>query len=314
MNLVGSGTVNGKIYGSAMLGTLSPTSSGGVEIDLLSGGDSNSAFTGANEAVVQIKLRCDTSFNWGTNNPTLAQGEIGYSTDDKWFCIGDGINAFNDLGDSHFYVNWTDIFNFVNSQTSGINTSIGNIQSDISTIQSNIEGINLFMSGLQSGLNDLGEDITNINDSITDLQNKDSDLQSQIDSLSTIVTDGLLKKYTLEIPCSDIDSNSGVWIDLFAPSNGFTILPISANAQILGTTNMSSGISTIKLRSQRTPDFIFNDVIINDTDTLPYSQSMVPINNCKIRLNDTIQLFLEYIDSWDGSNSSLKLNIFYLEV
>ena len=325
MNLVGSGTVNGKIYGSASLGTLAPTTSGGIEIDLLNGGDSTTAFTGAEVATVQLVVRKDTSFNWGTNNPILAEGEIAYSTDDKWFCIGDGVTEFNDLDDSHFYVNWLDILNFVNSQTSGLETSIGNIQSDISTLQSDISSVNSAYTGLLSQIGDIDGRTDTLESQMStaqyDISAEDSTrstavtyLQGQIDTINTSLTDGLLKKYTLEIPCSDIDSNSGVWIDLFAPSNGFTILPISANAQILGTTNKSSGISTIKLRSQRTSDFIFNDVIINDTDTLPYSQSMVPINNCKIRLNDTIQLFLEYIDSWDGSNSSLKLNIFYLEV
>lgn len=42
----------------------------------------------------QIQLRRDTAANWATNNPVLAQGEIGLETDTQQFKIGDGTLAW----------------------------------------------------------------------------------------------------------------------------------------------------------------------------------------------------------------------------
>lgn len=46
----------------------------------------------------QIQLRRDTAANWTTEDPTLAEGELGYETDDKYFKIGDGSTAWTSLG------------------------------------------------------------------------------------------------------------------------------------------------------------------------------------------------------------------------
>ena len=45
----------------------------------------------------QIQLRRDTSANWTSNNPTLAEGEMGVVTDTGNYKIGDGITAWNSL-------------------------------------------------------------------------------------------------------------------------------------------------------------------------------------------------------------------------
>lgn len=45
----------------------------------------------------QIQLRRDTSANWTTNNPILAEGEMGVVTDTYNYKIGDGITAWNSL-------------------------------------------------------------------------------------------------------------------------------------------------------------------------------------------------------------------------
>ena len=45
----------------------------------------------------RLQNRRDTAANWTTNNPTLAQGEIGYETDTTKFKIGDGATAWNSL-------------------------------------------------------------------------------------------------------------------------------------------------------------------------------------------------------------------------
>jgi len=45
----------------------------------------------------QIQLRRDTASNWSSNNPTLAEGEIGINNDNQQFKIGDGSTAWNSL-------------------------------------------------------------------------------------------------------------------------------------------------------------------------------------------------------------------------
>lgn len=46
---------------------------------------------------IQIQLRRDTSSNWSSANPTLAQGELGLETDTGLFKIGNGSTAWNSL-------------------------------------------------------------------------------------------------------------------------------------------------------------------------------------------------------------------------
>lgn len=46
---------------------------------------------------VTIKLRRDTASNWGSNNPTLAEGEPGFETDTGKIKYGDGTTAWNSL-------------------------------------------------------------------------------------------------------------------------------------------------------------------------------------------------------------------------
>lgn len=51
---------------------------------------------------VQIQLRRDTAANWTSNNPILAQGEIGIETDTKKKKIGDGVTSWTSLSyESH---------------------------------------------------------------------------------------------------------------------------------------------------------------------------------------------------------------------
>ena len=45
----------------------------------------------------RLQQRRDTATNWTSNNPTLANGEIGYETDTKKFKIGDGSTAWTSL-------------------------------------------------------------------------------------------------------------------------------------------------------------------------------------------------------------------------
>ena len=45
----------------------------------------------------RIQMRRDTQVNWGANNPTLSQGEIGYETDTGRLKIGDGTSVWSSL-------------------------------------------------------------------------------------------------------------------------------------------------------------------------------------------------------------------------
>lgn len=46
---------------------------------------------------IQIQLRRDTSANWTSTNPILAQGEMGYETNTRKFKVGNGTTAWNSL-------------------------------------------------------------------------------------------------------------------------------------------------------------------------------------------------------------------------
>ncbi|MBW4061184.1 hypothetical protein HJC99_01260 [Candidatus Saccharibacteria bacterium] len=45
----------------------------------------------------QIQFRRDTAANWTSNNPTLAQGEVGLESDTNAYKVGDGSTAWNSL-------------------------------------------------------------------------------------------------------------------------------------------------------------------------------------------------------------------------
>lgn len=47
--------------------------------------------------VVQIQVRRDTAANWTSNDPTLAEGEMGLETDTTFFKFGDGATAWTSL-------------------------------------------------------------------------------------------------------------------------------------------------------------------------------------------------------------------------
>lgn len=46
---------------------------------------------------IQIQMRHDTTANWGTENPVLAEGELGYNTTTNRFKIGDGTSTWSQL-------------------------------------------------------------------------------------------------------------------------------------------------------------------------------------------------------------------------
>lgn len=56
-------------------------------------------------AVTTVKIRRGTAALWGSTNPILALGEMGFETDSLKFKVGDGISAWNVLS----YANITDV-------------------------------------------------------------------------------------------------------------------------------------------------------------------------------------------------------------
>jgi hypothetical protein len=45
-----------------------------------------------------IQIRRDTSANWTSENPTLADGEMGFDVTEAKFKVGDGATAWSSLG------------------------------------------------------------------------------------------------------------------------------------------------------------------------------------------------------------------------
>lgn len=56
--------------------------------------------------IQKIQVRRDTSANWTSNNPTLAQGEFGFETDTGKLKVGDGASAWNSLA---YFAGLTDL-------------------------------------------------------------------------------------------------------------------------------------------------------------------------------------------------------------
>ena len=303
MNIVGSGTVNGKIYGSATLGTLAPTTSGGIEIDLLNGGDSSSAFTGAETATVQLVIRKDTAANWNTNNPVLADGEIGFITDDQQFFVGDGVTAYQDLQNAHYIVHWDEFINI----SDGINTSI-------STINTAIEGLNSSLSGVQQGINDVVSDIVNIQSDISSLQTSASSLQGQIDTINTSVSSGLPIKLELNLSASDIIPVDGIIVDIITPSADKIIVPISAMIVYLSGSSQTNGEVRCQLMAGST-EVIFNERSVFDNGE--QKSKLLAINQTNVDglgINQPLSAKFTIGSSIEGSDGTFKLVIFYMEV
>ena len=95
-----------------------------------------------------IQLRRDTSANWTSSNPTLAQGEMGLETDTNKFKFGDGITAWNSL--SYFKSGNVDS---VNGQTGVVTITLDSLATEPQ------------MAAIDSGItySDVGQITTNQN-------------------------------------------------------------------------------------------------------------------------------------------------------
>lgn len=68
----------------------------------------------------QIQIRRDTSTNWASTNPVLANGEMGYDTTLKKIKVGDGTTAWASLSDLQAMGEWRDVVGMTALPASGI--------------------------------------------------------------------------------------------------------------------------------------------------------------------------------------------------
>ncbi len=63
----------------------------------LDGSSANSIIGGNASQFATISIRTDTSSNWKSLNPILAENEIAYDSSYNWFKLGDGVSTWNEL-------------------------------------------------------------------------------------------------------------------------------------------------------------------------------------------------------------------------
>ena len=317
MTLIGSGTITRKLVGSATFGTLAPTTTGGVEIDLLEGGDSASAFGGESPATVQITVRKDTYANWASNNPILGESEIAHITDTNQYVIGNGVDVFEDLPTTNYFASMDDLM----TQIGNVSGSLTEIQSDISTLQTDLglaetslTGLSTSVSSLQTSVNSHESAITTIQSDVanleSDLTTQGTSLQGQIDTLSG----GVMKKYELSINLSEIDVNSETNIEIIVPTSGKAIMPLHASSLIVSD-NLSTGESAIRVKSEN-DIFFFEDLNIVDNGS-SNGLNMLQAQRFPTSLSGIdgkVYLYFTLGNTWAGANGTLKLTIFYMEV
>lgn len=93
---------------------------------------------------VRIQLRRDTAANWASNNPVLAQGEIGLETDTNQFKIGNGTSLWSALsyGGIQGPAQTSAIQDFGNGEDGDITLSAG-----ITTLSADVYYNNLTLTG-----------------------------------------------------------------------------------------------------------------------------------------------------------------------
>lgn len=303
MTLIGSGTITRKLVGSATLGTLAPTTTGGIEIDLLEGGDSASSFGGESPATVQITIRKDTEESWYVNNPILGDGELGYNTEAKQLFIGDGVTAYRDYTDANYIVHWDEFQSALN---------------DIGALQSKTNDQDTFLSQLQLGLNDVVDTLSTQQSDLTDLGSEVSTLQSdltsnvsalqgQIDTLSG----GIMLRSTLQFNAADVPSVAGTPFDIITPTSGKTLQIISACVSVICSSPSSKSL-----------DFTFNN---GATYANPITTISVP-DDINATISGTVGLGLPYFtidqslnlvlvnSGIESGDAQYTLTIFYMEL
>lgn len=114
--------------------------------------------------MIQFQIRRDSSANWASSNPTLAQGEMGLETDTNKFKFGNGVSNWNSL--PYFKSGNVDS---VNGQTGVVTITLNNLANvnQLNAINSGITSDKV--SEIDSNKNLIDELETNKQDVITDL-------------------------------------------------------------------------------------------------------------------------------------------------
>lgn len=303
MTLIGSGTITRKLVGSATLGTLRPTTTGGIEIDLLEGGDSASSFGGESPATVQITIRKDTEESWYVNNPILGNGEFGYNTEAKQLFIGDGVTAYQDLTDANYIVHWDEFQSALN---------------DIGALQSKTNDQDTFLSQLQLGLNDVVDtlstqqsDLTDLSSTVsslqTDLTNNVSDLQGQIDTLSG----GIMLRSTLQFNAADVPSVAGKAFDIITPTSGKTLQIISACVSVVSSAPSTKALDFLFNNGASPPNPITTISVLDDI--IATTSGAVSVGLPYFTIDQSLNLVLVN-PGVESGDAQYTLTIFYMEL
>ena len=88
----------------------------------------------------RIQLRRDSSLNWSTNNPILAEGEVGIELNTNRFKFGNGVDVWNDL-------DYTNNEKIVNDTLLGVINGVNNIFTINNSIIPDTE--ELFVNGIK---------------------------------------------------------------------------------------------------------------------------------------------------------------------
>ena len=136
---------------------------------------------------IKIQLRRDLAQNWATQNPILAQGEVGWEIGTSNYKIGDGVTAWNSLnyiplggtinnGKLTIKKNGTTIAEFTANQS---NDTVANIIADSATFAN--------ITGEVSDNEALVAEFATKQDVISDLDNIRSDASSAKSTVDTHV-------------------------------------------------------------------------------------------------------------------------------
>jgi len=74
---------------------------------------------------IQIQIRRDSTANWVSKNPILAEGEIGYDLTENKFKVGDGTSTWTEL--EYSGVDEADLVTSVNSQKGDVVLSAADV-------------------------------------------------------------------------------------------------------------------------------------------------------------------------------------------
>ena len=262
---------------------------------------------------IRIRIRRDTSTNWQTNNPVLAEGEIAFETDTRLIKVGDGSSNWNDLDyidsktlagrlvDQFANVNHTHSFIDLTDTPNDYSGHAGKVV----TVSQSEDSLTFSDVQFPDNLSDIGKVQVNLNDTADYLSNKlqfQNALESIINdssSSSTIIINVLYDDSTITVNDSNqltvkdgsIDSNK-LADNIDAQSIGFNADKVDGkDASDFANTILSNVEDNIILNKIKNVDGHGSGL---DADTLDkYQASKTPTANVIPVTNNTGKL-----DNW----------------